>query len=73
VTIPVHFSGQSTFNVKLYSETQKLGAGWNVINENKYFNTDELPKEVEMTTSDNYAKAYIQLMTMQLIEVVLTK
>jgi hypothetical protein len=32
--------------------TQKLGAGWEGINGNEYFNTDELQKEVEMKTSE---------------------
>ncbi len=58
---------------KTSSLTQELGAGWEGINENKCFNTDELQKEVEMTTSEDYEKAYIQLMTMRLITVVQTK
>jgi hypothetical protein len=42
-------------------------------NENEYFNTDELQKEVEMTTSEDYEKTNIQLMTIRLIKVVRTK
>jgi hypothetical protein len=36
------------------SFTQKLGSGWEGINENEYFNTDELQKEVEIVTSEGY-------------------
>jgi hypothetical protein len=54
------------------SFNQKLGALWEGINENDYFNTDKLQKEVEMTTSQHYEKAYIQLMTMRFIKVIQT-
>ncbi len=43
------------------------------IKENSFFNTDELQKEVEMTTPEHYEKAYIQLMIMRFIIVVQTK
>jgi hypothetical protein len=68
VTRPVQFSLDSLPTMSSF--TQKLGSGWEGINENKYFNTDELQKDVEMTTSEDYEKAYIQLMTMRLIKVV---
>ena len=55
------------------SFTQKHGAGWEGINENGYFYTDELEKEVEMTSSEDYEKAYIQLMSMRFIKNVQTK
>jgi hypothetical protein len=70
VTRPIQFSLGSLPTISSY--TQKLGAGWKGINENKYFNTDELQKEVEMTTSEDYEKACIQLMTLRLIKVVQT-
>jgi hypothetical protein len=44
------------------SLTQKLGPGWERINENDYFNegkTVELLKEVMMIASHHYEKAYI--------------
>ncbi len=68
VTRPVQFSLGSLPTMSSF--TQKLGSGWEGINENEYFNTDELQKEVEVTTSEDYEKAYIHLMTIRLIEVV---
>jgi hypothetical protein len=67
---PVQFSLGNLPTISSF--TQKLEAGWEGINENEYFSTDELQKEVEMTTSQDYEKAYIQLTTMRLIKVVQT-